>query len=112
MNCNCILYVCKLAFIIKLITRYISMLKIQHLFKSKKFLCMPKAKVTFIRSCVNRYSWFFFCFTNARFESHMTNVVRNLNEIRGRNRFPVIPKNKCNVCVWVCVCVCEGVGGD
>ena len=33
------------------------MLKIQHVSEIKKCLCLPKAQITFIRSCVNRYSW-------------------------------------------------------
>ena len=32
------------------------MLKIQHVFEIKKFLYVPKTQITFIRSCVNRYS--------------------------------------------------------
>ena len=33
------------------------MLKIQHDFEIEIFLCMPKAQITFICSCVNGYSW-------------------------------------------------------
>ena len=33
------------------------MLKIHHVFEIKKCLCVPKAQITFIRSCVNRYNW-------------------------------------------------------
>ena len=33
------------------------MLKIQQVFQIKNILCVPKAQITFIRSCVNRYSW-------------------------------------------------------
>ena len=32
------------------------MLKIQHVFQIKKCLCVPKAQITFIRSCVYRYT--------------------------------------------------------
>ena len=32
------------------------MLKIQYVFKIQNFLCVSKAHITFIRSCVNRYS--------------------------------------------------------
>ena len=33
------------------------MLKIQQVFEIKNILLVPKAQITFIRSCVNRYSW-------------------------------------------------------
>ena len=33
------------------------MLEIQHVSEIKKCLCVAKAQITFIRSCVNRYSW-------------------------------------------------------
>ena len=33
------------------------MLKIQQVFQIKNILYVPKAQITFIRSCVNRYSW-------------------------------------------------------
>ena len=35
----------------------INMLKIQHDLEIKNLLCVPKAQITFIRSCVNKYSW-------------------------------------------------------
>ena len=33
------------------------MLKIQHVFQIKFFLCVPTTQITSIRSCVNRYSY-------------------------------------------------------
>ena len=33
------------------------MLKIQYVFQIKILLCVSEAQITFIRSCVNRYSW-------------------------------------------------------
>ena len=33
------------------------MLEIQQIFQIKKCLCVSKAQITFILSCVNRYSW-------------------------------------------------------
>ena len=40
-----------------MITWDISMIKIQHVFEIKKSLYVAKAQITFIRSCVNKYSW-------------------------------------------------------
>ena len=56
-NCNCILYVFNWFWSLNIITWNISMFKIQHVFQIKIFLCVPKAQITFIRSCVNRYSY-------------------------------------------------------
>ena len=39
-----------------IITWNISLLKIPHVFEIKKFLCVPKTQITFIRSCVYRYT--------------------------------------------------------
>ena len=33
------------------------MLKIQQVFQIESILCVPKAQITFIRSCVSWYSW-------------------------------------------------------
>ena len=38
------------------------MLKIQYVFQIKIFLFVPKAQITFIGSCVNRYSWWNKCY--------------------------------------------------
>ena len=56
-NCNCILFVFNWFWLLNIITWNMSMLKIQHIFQIKNILCVPKAQITFIRSCVNRYSW-------------------------------------------------------
>ena len=56
-NCNCILYVFNWLRLLSIITWNISMLKIQQVFQIKYILCVSKAQITFIRSCVNRYSW-------------------------------------------------------
>ena len=56
-NCNFILYVLNWFWLLNIITWIISMLKIQHVSEIKKCSCVPKAQITFIRSYVNRYSW-------------------------------------------------------
>ena len=54
---NCILYVFNWFWSLNVITWNMSTLKIQHGFEIKNLLCVPKAQITFIRSCVNRYSY-------------------------------------------------------
>ena len=52
-----ILYVYNWFQLLNKITWNISMLKIQHVFEIKKYLCVPKVQINFIRFCANRYSW-------------------------------------------------------
>ena len=55
------------------------MLKIQHVFEIKKSLCVPKALITFIRSCVNRYNWWNES-CDSRFTQHSSEASSRVNE--------------------------------
>ena len=48
------------------------MFKIQHVSEIQKCFCMPKAQITFIRFCMNRYSWW-----NKSCDSQKTKCLRD-----------------------------------
>ena len=57
------------------------MLNIQDVFEIKKFVCVPKVQITFIRSCVNRYT---------RVEISLSFLISSWVQVWPRLEFPNI----------------------